>query len=267
MNVSIYVLRDPETMEIRYVGRTKNSLSVRLNGHLSKAKQNKFKTHKDNWILSLPCKPIIEKIEMVYGWEESYKREQEIIKQYILDGFNLTNLHDRGTGGLLRNISDEMKNKISEKVKELHKNGLLSCNRKSVDLYDLNGVMINSFVSYKECAKFIGVSEKHLQNSIKRCDKRIKSYQVRAKGAESPGVWKQRCGEIVKNFKQIYAFDTTLGAYLVFNSVKEFRELAQVRSNGFYYYMNKVKLFKGRYIIANARVKLDELLESLESNR
>ena len=88
MEVKIYALKHPVTQEIRYIGRTKNSLKVRLTGHLSKAKQNKFKTYKDNWILSLQTKPIIELLETVYGWEESYKREKEIIKDYLNKDYN-----------------------------------------------------------------------------------------------------------------------------------------------------------------------------------
>ena len=44
IEVKIYVLKDPNTDEIRYIGRTKNFLNRRLNGHLSKAKTNKFRT-------------------------------------------------------------------------------------------------------------------------------------------------------------------------------------------------------------------------------
>jgi hypothetical protein len=267
MNVSIYILKDPLTMEVRYVGRTKNLLNVRLNGHVSKSKANKFKTHKDNWILSLPCKPIIEQIETVFGWDESYKREQEVIKSYIDLGFRLTNLHDRGCGGLLRSISDDMKTRISSKIKKLHEDGLLSCNKKAVDVYDLFGNFITTLDSYKKCAEFVGVSEKHIQNSMRRKSKRLKSYQIRPKGSLPPGVWRQRTGEISKNFKSLFVFDIEDRSIKVFASIKEAKAFMCATSNGFYYYTNKSKLFKGRFIIANARVKLDELLESLTGVR
>lgn len=35
MNITYYILKDPRNEEIRYVGRTKNDLKTRLNGHLN----------------------------------------------------------------------------------------------------------------------------------------------------------------------------------------------------------------------------------------
>ena len=266
MKVKIYVLKHPITKEIRYVGRTKNSLKIRLNGHLSKAKQNKFKTHKDNWILSLQTKPIIELLEIIDGWEESYKREQEVIKDYLNKGLNLTNLHDRGTGGLLRNISKEQKEKISLKVKQLHKEGKLSCGRKAVDIYDLEGSFLISLDSYKKASEFIGVSQKQFQSSIRRKAKRIKNYQVLPKGCNPPSKWKQRTGEIVKNFKPLFVWDNVNKELIEFEAVKKFKQYFNTGASTVNYYVNTLKLFKNRYLIANARLKLDELLGSLEAD-
>jgi hypothetical protein len=264
MEVKIYVLRNPEDLEIRYIGRTKNPLKIRLSGHLNKARRNKFKTHKDNWILSLEIKPIIELIEIVIGWEESYKREQQLIKEYIKKGYRLTNLHDRGTRGLLRDISEEQKLKISKKVKQLHKEGKLHCGRKSVDVYDLEGNFINNFDSYKKASEFIGIRQKQFQSSMRRNDKRIKNYQVKLKGENPPQKWKQRTGELPKNFKKLYIWDVLEKKLIEFEAVKKFKEYFKTGASTVNYYVNINKLFKGRFLITNARLKLDELLESLE---
>ena len=71
MEVKIYVLIDPETNEIRYVGKTIQSLKVRLTNHLySVSKHNPYKF---NWIQQLKSKkliPIIMEIEIKYSpWE------------------------------------------------------------------------------------------------------------------------------------------------------------------------------------------------------
>ena len=264
MEVKIYVLKDPLTNEIRYLGRTKNSLKIRLNGHLSKAKQNKFKTHKDNWILSLKTRPIIEILEIIYGWEESYKREQELIKLYLSEGFKLTNLHDRGTGGLLRDISKEQKEKISLTVKQLHLEGKLQCGRKSVDIYDLQGNFIINCISYKKASEFIGISQKQFQSSMKRRAKKIKNYQVLSKDSAPPHIWRQRTGEIIKNFKPVFVWDTLEQEIIEFEAVKRFKEYFKTVASTVNYYTNTPRLFKNRYLIANARLKLDELLGSLE---
>jgi len=263
MEVKIYTLRHPESLEIRYIGRTKNSLKTRLNGHLSKAKNNKFKTHKDNWLLSLDCKPIIELLKIVIGWEASYIEEQNIIRNYLEDGYNLTNLHDRGTGGLMRDISEEQKLKISNKLKQLNKEGKLSCGRKPVDVYDLKGNFIKSFDSFKNASEFIGISQKQFQCSMRRQSKRIKNYQVKLKGDIAPEEWKQKTGEISKNFKKLYVWDVIESKLIVFEAIKRFASEFNISASTVNYYVNTTKLFKGRFIIANARVKLDELLESL----
>lgn len=262
MKVKIYVLKDPYTQEIRYIGRTKNSLKVRLAGHCTKAKQNSFKTYKDNWLLKLDIKPLIEEIEEIEGWEESYLREQELIKQYITNGYKLVNLHDRGTGGLLRDISQEIKDKISKKVKQLHSEGKLNCGRKAVDIYNLKGDFITSFNSYKKAAEYIGISQKQFQASMRRNAKRIHEYQVVNKGDIKPNQWKQRTGEISKNFKPLFITDIFNQQVIEFKSVKDFKEHFTVGSSTVNWYINSTKIFKEKYYISNARLKSDKLLEN-----
>jgi len=182
MLVTIYYLEDPITNEIRYIGRTKNNLKARLRGHLAIAKKNKFKTKKDNWILSLhkqDLKPIIKPILQIEGWTESYLKEQELIKYHIDKQFNLVNLHDRGEGHLLRNISDEQKKKISDKIKLLHKQGVYDSRGKKITIYNLDGYKIQSFKNSRLAAEYIGVSLKHIENCLKRNDKRLHNFQVR----------------------------------------------------------------------------------------
>lgn len=187
MLVTIYYLEDPITNEIRYIGRTKNNLKARLRGHLATAKKNKFKTKKDNWILSLykqDLKPIIVPILQIEGWTESYLKEQELIKYYIDKKFNLVNLHDRGEGHLLRNISEEQRKKISNKVKLLHKQGVYDSRGKPITIYNLDGYKIKSFKNSRLAAEYIGVSLKHVENCLKRGDKRLHLFQLRREDKE-----------------------------------------------------------------------------------
>jgi hypothetical protein len=182
MIVIIYFLRDPVTKELRYIGRTKNDLKARLRGHIAAAKRNVFKTKKDNWILKLrkeKLKPIIEYHDTILGWTESYIYEQKLIRDYINMGFNLVNLHDRGEGALLRIVSEEQKKKISNKVKQLHKDGVYDSRGLKLTVYDLNGYKIQSFKNIRETATWLNVSQKQLDTSLKRESKRIHEYQVR----------------------------------------------------------------------------------------
>lgn len=94
--VKIYVLKHPDTLEIRYVGKTVRSLSRRLGNHIANAKGNKHNKHLSNWILSIlntGKRPIIELIEECDNsvWEE---RERYCISQYS----NLINLTEGGDG-------------------------------------------------------------------------------------------------------------------------------------------------------------------------
>ena len=94
--VKIYILKHPDTLEVRYVGKTVRSLSRRLGNHIDNAKRSRHNKHLSNWILSILSngkRPIIELIEEVDNsvWQE---REKYWITQYP----NLINLTEGGDG-------------------------------------------------------------------------------------------------------------------------------------------------------------------------
>jgi hypothetical protein len=96
--VKIYTLSDPHTEEIRYVGKTVETLNKRLSKHTSNIKNLNEKNHRAFWIKSLVqkgLKPIIRLIEEVPFeiWEE---REKYWIKYYRDLGLNLVNSTDGG---------------------------------------------------------------------------------------------------------------------------------------------------------------------------
>lgn len=110
--VHIYVLKHPDTHEVRYVGKTVRSLSRRLGNHIANAKGNKHNKHLSNWILKIlqdNKKPIIELLETCPSeiWQ---LREQYWITQFP----NLVNLTEGGDGclGLVHN--DVAKEKIRQ---------------------------------------------------------------------------------------------------------------------------------------------------------
>lgn len=91
----IYLLRDPVTNLVRYVGQTALSLEDRLFHHFRDRLQKKNKTnHKCRWINKLfrehGVKPLIELIEEVQV-NELNKREKYWINYYLKLGFDLTN--------------------------------------------------------------------------------------------------------------------------------------------------------------------------------
>lgn len=262
--VKIYKLVDPNTLETRYIGRTTQTLNKRLNGHLSKARKSTSNCHIKNWIMSLlrdNKKPIIKYITEIEGWSESYKYEQLLIKEYLENKHDLTNGHDRGEGGLLRNFTLEQRLKISQSVKKLHDEGLLHCGRKPLNVYDLNGEFIVKFESITSCAKWLKISDKQLQLSLKRKAKRVHDFQITFEDDKAPGKYSnKRTSE--SNLKEIYFNDLFSSEYLYFKSRKDAIDYFKVSNNTFNYYIKKNKLYLNKYLISNARLKQGELLEN-----
>lgn len=113
--VKIYVLKDPKTLEVRYVGKTVRKLCQRLGNHIYNAKKTKHNKHLSNWILKILTegnRPIIELIEECDFsiWQE---REKFWISQYK----NLINLTIGGDGceGFLHNEETKIKCSLANK--------------------------------------------------------------------------------------------------------------------------------------------------------
>ena len=110
--VKIYALKHPDTLEVRYVGKTVVSLSRRLGNHVANAKGSKHNVHLSNWILKILAmgkRPIIELIEECDHsiWQE---REKYWISQYS----NLINLTLGGDGCEGFFHSEEVKEKLRQ---------------------------------------------------------------------------------------------------------------------------------------------------------
>jgi hypothetical protein len=111
-NVFIYSLSDPNTLEIRYIGKA-NDLNYRYWAHLHEAKNDLRNQHKCNWIKKLlkeGKKPIIEVVEEVpfESWKDSEKFWIAQIKAW---GFNLLNKTDGGECGVIsQNCKEALKN-------------------------------------------------------------------------------------------------------------------------------------------------------------
>jgi hypothetical protein len=137
MKILIYTLSDPNTKEVRYVGKTQVGLKTRLKGHVKEAK--KLKLYSSKWINSLLVQnkhPIIELLDIVNEndwcfWEEYW------ISQFKSWGFKLTNLHRGGTGG------DSICIKNNAKIKG-----------KNTEVYNLKGDLLKVFKYPTEAALY-----------------------------------------------------------------------------------------------------------------
>jgi hypothetical protein len=144
---NIYMLKDPRTNSIRYVGVTVQSLRARLHDHVSKAMAGE-NTHKAAWIrilLSHNLKPCIYLIEET----PDRLRERYWINYFLLQGCDLTNCTEGGDGAL--HMRQETKDRIRKalvgrsllfstriKMSESHKGRSLSSSELSKFIEMLN---------------------------------------------------------------------------------------------------------------------------------
>lgn len=197
MKHKIYVLIDPRNNDVRYVGRTIQTLDNRLKKHLRAI----YKSHRVNWIKSLTLEkviPIIELICEVNDFEECKKMERFYIDKYRKDGYDLVNMTDGGDGSIGFKHSEDSKNKISEITKEritkermskpevienLRDKGnqqwhsltpeeqnkliLKQPNRKSITQHTINGDFIKEFISLREIERELGFYRANISPCLK----------------------------------------------------------------------------------------------------
>ncbi len=119
----IYVLIDPETNEIRYIGQT-NDIKRRFNDHISSSKNDNsesYNTYKARWIrklLSIGMLPIIEVIEECFDLETSNSRERYHIEKLTNEGCKLTNSHIIDVTEFSSNTREKMSNARKGKMLE-----------------------------------------------------------------------------------------------------------------------------------------------------
>jgi predicted GIY-YIG superfamily endonuclease len=117
----IYILKDPITNEVRYVGKSNNP-KRRLTYHLDKKRG--LGTHKRNWLNSLSSKPILEIIKEV-SIDEWQKYEKFYIEYYLSIGCKLVNWGDGGEGLTYGNQTSFKKGHSGRKIVVITKDGEL----------------------------------------------------------------------------------------------------------------------------------------------
>ena len=180
--VKIYVLKNPETNQIHYVGRSVNPKG-RYRVHIHLALKSKHKNIKDAWICSLlnkNTKPTLEIIESV-NQSEAIEREKFWIEE-LRKTCDLKNSRDYIENTYL--FSEESRKKMSEshKGKPSSRKGTTTSNEtkekirksktgikclestkiklgKPVLQYDKNGKFIKEWNSTKEVERTLGLKQ------------------------------------------------------------------------------------------------------------
>jgi hypothetical protein len=175
MKVNIYCLYDPLECKIRYVGRTRKPIQIRLIEHISKSKYHsiyfpeKPASHKVNWInklLEKGIQPKIRKLTEIDGWKESHVFEKQLIDKYK-EKYNLLNSQDRGSGPESKIVNDSTKLKISNTLKEKHKNNEIRKNEKKLFMFNDKGELIHEEKSITLGCIYLNVSKRTIQSKLK----------------------------------------------------------------------------------------------------
>lgn len=117
-NTYIYLILNPTTNEVRYIGKTVDP-KRRFYEHLNRRVNN----HCSNWIYSLLQNNILPEFVII---DEVFEQDWQFYEKYWISqfkswGFNLTNMTNGGEGCLKREFSEETKIKISIGNKGKHK--------------------------------------------------------------------------------------------------------------------------------------------------
>lgn len=202
--MKIYVLKEPDTLKIRYVGMTSKTLKQRLRKHLDNALYTKHNLHLCNWFLKYYKRdqlPIIELLEVCAkeNWQE---REKYWITQFE----DLLNSTEGGEGSFGFTHSLETVKKIrqmktgvfqSEKTKlrrskslkgriitQEHREKIGKANKgKIYTQYDLKVIdTVNTlehiFNTVNEAAIFLKTSRSHILRKLKDSKLYKKQYLI-----------------------------------------------------------------------------------------
>jgi hypothetical protein len=188
--IYIYILKDPTTELVRYVGKTVNP-TKRLQNHINRAKYLKF--HSAAWINSLlicGLRPVMNIIETAdtNNWEE---REKYWISFYRNEHDSLTNVLNGGEGGhggfgnpnpwTEERRENYRKGRTGVKMPNQNdKNGLRKAGvrayrartAKPICQYDLDGNFVQEWSSSSECGRKTGFNYSNINDVLDKGNSR-----------------------------------------------------------------------------------------------
>lgn len=119
--VTIYALCEPDTGEVRYVGKTVEKPARRLVYHLNRAKSDRRHLPSARWIFKRSCegkRPIVRELEKVSENDDWASREKYWIAYFRSAGADLLNLTEGGEGNSGRQFAGSAHaRKIGEALK------------------------------------------------------------------------------------------------------------------------------------------------------
>lgn len=215
----IYVLKDPRTDEVKYVGKS-NDPNDRYRNHINKCRDKN--THKRNWINQLreqKVKPLMEIIDII-NKDEWQKFEKFYIKKYLDMGCNLVNCTDGGDGLTFGNKTSYKKGHGSIKIIALHLDGTIFRTFESVveavEILNLKKPSIYH-VLRKRFRNSAGYSWLYYDEYINMSDEDIKKHiewsNYKKKQIENKS-WFKIGSKPKHKYKTIYQYNLTTGEFI-----------------------------------------------------
>lgn len=230
---NIYILIDPLTEEVRYVGKTVKTLKERLSGHLYSIKRED--NHKTNWISSLLKKgeiPIIQFLDSC-EWQYSQELEKHWISFYKKQGCKLVNTTEGGEGNLGGKRSSKAIKKLKNTLKE---------KAKSVYQYSLDGKFLQEYQSATEAAEKINGRYHNIYQCCNFSKKSHKGFIWSFLPPEKINLSKYKHSKTVnkvtennnfmKKQKKIVVIDITNNTEIVCASIREASEVTGIGKPG-----------------------------------
>lgn len=209
LETKIYVLVEPVSLKVRYIGVTHKSLKDRLSAHINEARYTPhYNWHKARWInslLKMNCKPIIRQIKVCATREEAEKIESEMILKY----------------------KNRLVNIAVDNGVFTSKSAMIN-NSKKVYVYDYFGNYVKEYESITECAQSMDI----YYSTVKKC---LSGEYKYAKGFQFKFEKTDNISSLLEypkgSSKQTTVLDNETGEIIVLKSFKEAKNHFKLNSN------------------------------------
>jgi len=244
--IKIYQLsssRNPEN--VRYIGKTSNSIKCRLQKHLSNLKGDT--TYKGNWIrkeISDGFHIIIKSIYIVLENENWQDVEIKLISEYKKKGYKLTNLTPGGEGMHGKDNPFYNKSHTEESKQKLR---ISQPSRKEVIQYNKTGKIINKYDSIAQASKECKIPISSISNvcKIKKKYKTAGGYVWRFKGDSFSLEYENPAKNLRKKVDQYNKKGELIATY---NSVSKACDITSIPSGNISRCCNKNLKTAGGYV-------------------
>ena len=182
--VFFYTLSDPETKEIKYIGKTWTNFSKRLAGHISESKRSVTKFERGitkrkpsklyRWVNDLTKRGLRPEIELL---SEEYRENWELseinwISQFKEWGFDLVNTSNGGYGSKGQERTEETKKRISIANKGTKPapqaiQASIEYNSKKVKQYTKEMELVKEWYSSKIASKKLNINQNAIYEMLR----------------------------------------------------------------------------------------------------